>query len=148
MEVHPLETIHLTVGVHGFKFDEDRPVVLTPPEDWEGRQRVMDELQADLRELGFHSRNTMFGGPLAWGLGVFVAPGVWVAINSAIRGLAERNKGKEFQIELLSGETVVVNGHSAREVEKLLCAARDLMERTDWTGEELEEVAREAESGE
>ncbi|MGW2036025.1 hypothetical protein [Streptomyces sp. NPDC001811] len=73
-------------------------------------------------------------------------PGIWLALRAAIRGIAERHRHKGFLLELPDGGSISADGHSAKEVARLLTAAEQLFERQKQTPDQhfvaVERVAR------
>ncbi|MGW3249446.1 hypothetical protein ACWDCX_02575 [Streptomyces fungicidicus] len=79
-------------------------------------------------------------------IAVIAGPGVWLALRAAIRGIAERHRHKGFLLELPDGGTISADGHSAKEVARLLTAAEQLLEHQNQTPDRhfvaVERVAR------
>lgn len=79
-------------------------------------------------------------------IAVTAGPGVWLALRAAIRGLSERHRHKAFLLELPSGGSISADGHSAKEVARLLTAAEQLFEHQKQTPDQhfaaVERVAR------
>ncbi|MDX3213979.1 hypothetical protein PV318_00170 [Streptomyces sp. ME02-6991-2B] len=53
-------------------------------------------------------------------------PGVWLVLRQVIKGMSERNKDKTFTVVLGDGTEMSADGHSAKDVERLLTAAQTL----------------------
>ncbi|MEW2161328.1 hypothetical protein AB0950_40075 [Streptomyces sp. NPDC007189] len=65
------------------------------------------------------------------------APGVWLTLRTAIRALADRNKQKTFRLYLGDAE-MIADGHSVKDVTRLLETAQTLFERQTSASDETE----------
>ncbi|WP_208903135.1 hypothetical protein [Streptomyces incarnatus] len=108
-------------------------------------------LEEELRKAGaeplpqdeYHSARSL---PDYAVIAVTAGPGIWLALRAAIRGLAERHRHKGFILELSGGHTMSADGHSAKEVARLLVAAEQLLQCQNRTQDQhfdaVDRVAR------
>ncbi|MFE3032912.1 hypothetical protein ACFXKY_14860 [Streptomyces canus] len=97
-----------------------------------------DDLEEELRKAGAEPlpqdvHRSAHSVPEYVVVAVTAGPGIWLALRTAIRGLAERHRHKGFAIELPGGGTFSADGHSAKEVALLLTAAERLFEHQNQT---------------
>lgn len=76
-------------------------------------------------------------------VGVTAAPGIWLNLRAAITALSARHRDKTFRLELSGGESIEANGHSARDVERLLKAAAEVYAEREARHEEWRRRATE-----
>ncbi|MCX4659109.1 hypothetical protein [Streptomyces uncialis] len=89
---------------------------------------VAAEAMEVLRDVGAEAGEVQEFGlePVHFVIGVTAGPGVWLNLRAAITALGARNKEKTFRLELSGGESIEANGHSAKDIEKLLKTAMEV----------------------
>ncbi|MGW0886111.1 hypothetical protein [Streptomyces sp. NPDC002671] len=130
--------VEITMEADGFYFlptrnDEPQRIYLRLPSGT-GQGALEEELHKagaePLRQDVGHSARSL---PEYAIIAVTAGPGIWLTLRAAVRGVAERHRHKGFILELPDGGAIHADGHSAKEVARLLTAAEQLFEHQKQT---------------